>query len=116
MAGIEGSLLYNYGPYQYTQAQMWMMVFELVPKLLLNYMRYGRFLDIFITHAPPWKINDMDDPAHQGVKAFRWLIKVFHPQLHLHGHTSNYLGNKNMVSTLGKTTIINVTGYDVINI
>ena len=116
LAGIEGSLLYNHGPYQYTQAQMWWMVYRLVPKLLINYMRYGRFLDIFVTHAPPWKIHDQDDLAHQGIKAFRWLIENFKPKFHLHGHTTNYLSNERQVSKLGKTTIINVTGYDVVEV
>ena len=116
LAGIEGSLLYNYGPYQYTQAQMWRLVYRLVPKLLINYMRYGRFLDIFVTHAPPWKIHDQDDLAHQGIKAFRWLIENFKPKFHLHGHTTNYLSNERQVSKLGETTIINVTGYDVIEV
>ena len=53
MAGIEGSLRYNHGRYQYTQAEMWMMIFSMVPRLLLNRLLYGRYLDIFVTHAPP---------------------------------------------------------------
>ena len=53
LAGIEGCLRYNYGPYQYTQLDMWMMVFRLVPGLMLNKIRYGRYLDIFVTHAAP---------------------------------------------------------------
>jgi Icc-related predicted phosphoesterase len=115
LAGIEGSLLYNYGPYQYTQSQMWWMVYRLVPRLVINYWKYGRFLDIFVTHAPPWKIHDQDDPAHQGVKAFRWLIESFQPKYHLHGHTMDYLHNERQVTRLGKTTIMNVTGYEVID-
>jgi Icc-related predicted phosphoesterase len=90
------------------------MVYQLVPKLMLNYMKYGRFLDILVTHAPPWKIHDQSDPAHQGVKAFRWLIEAFQPKYHLHGHTVNYLNNERQISRLGETTIINVTGYEVI--
>jgi len=116
IAGIEGSLVYNYGPYQYTQAQMWAMVYQLVPKLMINYLRYGRFLDIFVTHAPPWKIHDQPDQAHQGVKAFRWLVESFQPKFHLHGHTSNYLSRQKMVTQLGKTTIIHINGYKEIEI
>ena len=116
LAGIEGSLLYNYGPYQYTQSQMWLMVYQLVPKLMLNYIKHGRFLDVFVTHAPPWQIHDQDDPAHQGVKAFRWLIESFQPKYHLHGHTTDYLSSERQITELGKTTVINVTGYDVIEV
>ena len=50
LAGIEGSVLYNYGPYQYSQSQMWLMVWSMIPGLMLNKLRYGRYLDIFITH------------------------------------------------------------------
>jgi Icc-related predicted phosphoesterase len=116
LAGIEGSLLYNYGPYQYTQAQMWLMVYRLVPKLIMNYIKYGRYLDVFVTHAPPWNIHDQADLAHKGIKAFRWLIKSFKPKLHLHGHTKDYLSNQRQISRFGETTVINVTGYHVIEV
>ncbi len=116
MAGIEGSLLYNYGPHQYTQSQMWEMVFKLVPSLFFNYLRYNRFLDIFVTHAPPWHINDQEDLPHQGIKAFRWFLEVFQPRYHLHGHTHDYL-NRNAVETqFAHTDVINVTGYQIIEL
>ncbi len=68
IAGIEGCLRYNTGPYQYSQREMWLNVFRLIPGLLLNRLQYGRFLDIFVTHAPPWKIHDADDRPHRGSK------------------------------------------------
>jgi hypothetical protein len=74
LAGIEGSIRYNRGNYQYSQGEMWGMVFGLVPRLFINKSRYGRFLDVFVTHAPPWEIHAGPDHAHQGIKAFRWLI------------------------------------------
>jgi hypothetical protein len=52
LAGIEGSLRYNRGRYQYTQRQMWQMVFGLVPQLLFNKVRYGRYLDV-LSPMPP---------------------------------------------------------------
>jgi hypothetical protein len=36
LAGIEGSIRYNYGEHQYSQSQMWAMVLELVPALMIN--------------------------------------------------------------------------------
>lgn len=116
LAGIEGSLLYNYGPHQYSQAQMWNMVFKLVPALFINYMRYNRFLDILVTHAPPWQINDQKDLPHQGIKAFRWFLEVFRPRYHLHGHTQEFLNKKNMQTKFADTDVINVTGYKIINL
>jgi len=111
LAGIEGCNRYNKGPYQYTQAEMWQMVFELAPRLLANKIRYGRFLDFFVSHAPPWQIHDQDDWPHQGIKAFRWLIRVFQPRYHLHGHIHLYHNNAIRETQVGQTTVMNCYGY-----
>lgn len=111
LAGIEGSLRYNRGPYQYTQEEMWWMVLSMVPALLVNKLRFGRYLDIFITHAPPWKIGDMEDLPHQGIKAFRWLIKTFQPAYHLHGHIHIYRSDKTEPVRVGRTLVVNTYGY-----
>src|SRR5664279_2118565 len=44
LAGFDGSLRYNAGAYQSTQAEMHAAVRSLVPKLWLNKLRFGRFL------------------------------------------------------------------------
>lgn len=111
LAGIEGCNRYNKGPYQYTQSEMWQMVFELAPRLLANRIRYGRFLDIFVSHAPPWQIHDQEDWPHQGIKAFRWLIRVFQPRYHLHGHIHLYHNNAVRETQVGQTTVMNCFGY-----
>jgi hypothetical protein len=116
LAGIEGSLQYNFGPHQYTQGQMWMFVFGLVPGLFFNKLRYGRYLDVFVTHASPWQIHDMDDRPHRGAKAFRWLIDVFQPSYHLHGHIHVYRSDTVTETTIGKTKVINTFGYRETNI
>lgn len=111
LAGMEGSLRYNYGPHQYSQAEMWMMVLGLVPGLLYNRLRYGRFLDIFVTHAPPWGIHDMDDLPHRGIKAFRWFLRAFRPAYHLHGHIHVYRNDTRIETRYTGTTVINCFGY-----
>lgn len=111
LAGIEGSLKYNAGPYQYEQFEMWTMVFLLTPGLLINKLRYGRYLDVFVTHAPPWKIHDLEDRPHQGIKAFRWLVKVFQPVFHLHGHIHLYRRDTIRETRLNRTRIINTFGF-----
>lgn len=112
IAGIEGSIRYkNEGKFLYTQSQMWTHVSSLIPMLLLNYVRYGRFLDIFATHAPPWKIHDKPDRPHHGVKAFRWLLKVFQPQYHFHGHIHVYRPDSIINTKFGKTEVLNTYGY-----
>lgn len=116
LTGIEGSLLYNFGPYQYSQQQMWNMVYSLVPRLLLNKAVYGRYLDVFVTHAAATGIHDDDDPAHQGVDAFRWLIDTFQPKLHLHGHVHIYNPLLPRETKYKKTRVINTYGYREITI
>ncbi len=114
MAGIEGSLRYNKGKHQYTQGEMWRMVLGLVPKLLINKWKHGRYLDLFITHASPKGIHDESDRAHQGISAFRWLDQVFQPRYHLHGHIHILSPLQNRETKFGETTILNVYGYQEI--
>ncbi len=116
LAGLEGSLRYNMGPYQYTQSQYWEMVLSLVPRLLLNKLYLGRYLDVFIAHAPPWQVHDDNDLPHRGIKAFRWLIKVFQPAYFLHGHIHVYRRETVTRSIIDKTTVQNVFGYKTLTI
>jgi Icc-related predicted phosphoesterase len=111
LSGIQGCLRYNQGSYQYSQLEMWLLVMLLVPALLLNKIRYGRYLDIFVSHAPPWGIHDDTDLAHQGIKAFLWLVKVFQPTYHLHGHVHIYHPGIIYKTSLGKTLIYNTYGF-----
>jgi len=111
LAGIEGSLKYRDAPYQYSQQGMWQHVIHLIPALLRNQAIYGRYLDIFVSHAPPWGIHDQSDLPHQGIKAFRWLLKVFKPALHFHGHIHLYRQDEVKVTRFHKTDVINAYGF-----
>jgi Icc-related predicted phosphoesterase len=108
LAGFDGSLRYNRGAYQSSQAQMHAAVRGLVPWMLVNKVRYGRFLDILITHAPPRGIHDESDRAHTGFDAFNWLVRRFQPLYHLHGHIHLYDRRAPTVTRVGRTQIINV--------
>jgi Icc-related predicted phosphoesterase len=90
---------------------MWLMLLSLVPRLLYNRVRYGRYLDILVTHAPPWKIHDKEDLPHQGIKAFRWFIETFRPAYHLHGHIHIYQQYDVTETKLDQTQVVNVYGY-----
>jgi uncharacterized protein len=111
LAGVQGSHRYNEGKYQYSQFEMFLQVLRLVPGLIRNKIRFGRFLDIFVTHAPPWGIHDDSDIAHQGIKAFLWLVKVFQPAYHIHGHVHIYYPGTVTDTLLGKTHIYNTYGF-----
>lgn len=116
LAGIEGSLTYNFKPYQYSQQRMWNMVYSLVPRLMKNKITYGRYLDVFVTHAAATGLHDDTDPAHQGVDAFRWLIDTFEPKLHLHGHMHAYNPLIPRETQYKQTRVINTFGYREITI
>ncbi|HOJ00842.1 MAG TPA: hypothetical protein PLL88_04430 [Anaerolineaceae bacterium] len=113
LAGVQGSHMYNNGPYQYSQAGMWQFVFRLIPSLMANFVISGRYLDVFITHAPPWGIHDGQDIAHQGIKAFLWVLKVFKPLYHFHGHVYDFGKNSPMISQYENTQVVNTYGYRV---
>lgn len=110
-AGFEGSLRYRPGPFQYTQAEMWWMVLKTLPRLMWNKLRRGRYLDVLVTHAPPWQIHDRDDLPHQGFRALRWMIEVFQPKYHFHGHIHIYDINDPHVTLFGKTKVVNAFGH-----
>lgn len=116
VGGLGGCIRYRPdGVNQYTQQQMYVRAAKLLPGLLLNRIRFGRALDILITHSPPFHIHDDDTQAHQGLRAINWLINIAKPRYHLHGHTHFYKQNlAESVSTLGKTQVINVYPYKVI--
>jgi Icc-related predicted phosphoesterase len=111
LAGVEGSLRYRKGPFQYNQTEMWMHVMRIVPAMLKNRLLYGRYLDIFVSHAPAWGIHDKPDLPHQGIKAFRWLIETFKPRYHFHGHIHVYRQDVQTETQHGSTTVINTYGY-----
>ncbi len=109
IAGFDGSLRYNAGAYQATQKEMLVSVQGLVPWLMMNRLRYGRFLDVLITHAPPRGIHDRpNDRCHTGFDAFNWLIRLFKPRYHLHGHIHLYDRRAETVTRVGATEVVNV--------
>lgn len=111
ITGFQGSNWYNGGPFQYRQFEVFFKLITLLPKLIFNRIVYGRFLDIFVTHAPPYGVGDKKDQCHRGLKAFNLFIKLFSPQLHLHGHVHIYDINKNREKIYSKTKVINCSGF-----
>jgi Icc-related predicted phosphoesterase len=87
---------------------------RLVPRLLLNRQRYGRYLDILVTHSPPFGVHDRSDIAHTGFKIFHTFIKLFKPRYMLHGHIHVYRQDVPRVTQVDETTIINIYPYRVL--
>lgn len=118
IAGLEGSYKYNEKKHQYTEKQMRQKIRKLIPRLLLNKILYGRYLDILVTHAPPngyYKV-EKNDLAHYGFKAFNAFIKKYKPKYVVHGHIHLYGLNTRAIFQYKHTKIINAYGYKIIQL
>ena len=118
LAGFGGSIRYRPdGVNQYTQGQAYFRVYILLLRLMVSRIRYGRKLDILISHSPPFAIHDDDTYAHQGLKALNFLIRVARPRYHFHGHTHFYRNNlEDAVTQVGRTTIMNIFPYKLVEL
>jgi Icc-related predicted phosphoesterase len=104
--GLGGSLRYRPdGLFQYTETQMRMRILRLIPRMLFNRIRHGRFVDVLVSHSPPFGIHDGQDRAHTGFKSFLNLIQLFQPRLMLHGHVHGHAPRQ---TVLGNTQILDV--------
>lgn len=114
VAGLGGSIRYNPGPHQYTQAEMSTRALRLTPTLLANRVRYGRYLDVLIAHSPPRHIHETGDRAHVGFEAFCTLMDRFRPRFLLHGHAHVYRNDAVTATRYKATQVINVYPYRLI--
>jgi Icc-related predicted phosphoesterase len=117
-SGLGGSILYQPGtPNQYTQEEMYLRAYRLLPKIFIKRWLHKRPLDIFIAHSPPEGVHDDDDPAHQGMRALNFLIRWARPRYFLHGHTIFYRQNlKSHITPYGDTQIVNVYPFRTMEI
>ena len=116
LAGLEGALRYRPdAPFQYTETEMRWKVARLLPALLLNRLRYGRYLDILVTHAPPLGIHNDVDLPHRGFAVFRWLMERFRPRYLLHGHKHVYKPQTTR-TRYGETMVVNVYPFAVLEL
>jgi len=116
LMGLGGSIRYNKGENQFTDLEMYLRILTIIPRLIYNRIRYGRFLDILITHAPPYKIHDQEDRCHKGFKAFRWFMQMFKPKYFIHGHIHLYSKTKNRTEKYLNTEVINAYDHFILEI
>lgn len=116
IAGLGGSMRYNKGEHQYTELGMFFRILKLVPLLLYNKIRYKRYLDILVTHAPPKGIHDEKDMCHRGFKVFIWFLNLFRPKYLVHGHVHIYDRNISRVTMYRDTYVVNAYNHVVIEI
>ena len=114
IAGVSGSLEYNKGLNQYTETQMKRRLVRMIPALIKNKIKYGRYLDILLTHASPRHIHDKEDPCHKGFECFNWFIKKFRPAYLIHGHIHLYDMREKRVTVSEDTTVVNAYAHWII--
>ena len=102
--GLGGSMRYHpQAENQYTEKEMRRRIRKLGWKLLRH-----KGIDILLTHAPAYQLNDLEDLPHKGFEAFRKLMDQYHPKFFIHGHIhANYGSKFKRQDHNGDTTVIN---------
>ena len=118
MAGLGGSVKYGPGgPNQYTQQEMFLRAYQLLPKIMFKTIQHKRRLDILITHSPPHGIHDDDDQAHKGLRALNFILQIAKPRFMLHGHTIFYKHNiKSHIANYHQTQVINIYPFRLLDV
>jgi len=117
LAGLPGSPRYSeHEPVQYTEFQMRLMIARMIPRLLWNRLRHGRYLDVLVTHTPPRDVGDREDFAHRGFIVMRWFLKHFRPRFQLHGHIHLYDRSIPNAIHFHETEVINVYPYQKLDL
>lgn len=80
----------------------------MLPRLYWNKLVHGRYIDILVTHAAPFGINDESDPCHEGFHALLDFMHKFKPAYLLHGHIHLTDFNAPRAATFEQTRVINV--------
>ncbi len=108
-AGLGGSMRYQPDAInQYTEAEMRWRILRLLPGLIRNRIKYGRWLDVLVTHSPPLGIHDGEDLTHTGFKSLLRFLKWFTPKYMLHGHMHRYRRDVSYETQYLNTKVVNV--------
>ena len=108
--GLEGSMWYNGGANQYTEAMMKKQIFSLWLTLWRK-----KPIHMIITHAPPRHIHDREDLCHRGFACFNTLIRKHVPLYFVHGHIHREFDTPvDRITHVNPTQVINTCGYTLI--
>ena len=110
IAGLGGSMRYNLGLYQYTEAEMRSRLNKLKTSI---WFKGG--IDIFLSHAPALGMCDGKDLCHTGFQCFANLIDKYKPKYFIHGHNHLEYGKFPRICSHTGTEIINACGYYILD-
>ena len=112
IAGLGGSMCYNFGMYQFTEDEMKKRVRKLRRKI-----KKAGGLDILITHSPAFELNDSTDLPHTGFQEFYQILDEYEPLLFAHGHVHiNYGRDFKRISEYKNTKVVNAFEKYIIEI
>lgn len=112
IAGLGGCMCYNFGSYQFTEKEMQKRVRKLRKKI-----KKSDGVDVFVTHAPAFQLNDSEDLPHTGFQAFYEILDAYEPMLYAHGHVHiNYGRDFKRISQYGNTKVVNAFEKYIIDI
>lgn len=110
--GLGGCQKYKEGWNFYTEKEMK----KRIGKLWFQLWKH-RGIDILLTHAPAYQLNDMEHLTHRGFQCFKDIIEKYNPRYYIHGHVHrNYGAYIPRKSSYMDTTVINACGYYVIEV
>jgi predicted phosphodiesterase len=109
IAGLGGSIRYNDGPNQWTERQQARRASRLV--------RAARRkpVDVLLTHSPPRKVGDREDPPHRGFECLHMVVDRLKPRVFVHGHIHPF-GQPVPDREMGETRVLNTVGYRILDI
>ena len=109
IAGLGGSIRYNDGPNQWTQRQQTRRMRKLARRAR------RKPVDVLLTHSPPRKVGDREDPAHQGFDCLHDAVERLRPTVLVHGHIHPH-GEPVPDRMMGDTRVINTVGYKILDL
>jgi Icc-related predicted phosphoesterase len=108
--GLEGSMWYNGGANQYTEAMMKKQILSLWLTLW-----WKKPIHMIVTHAPPRHIHDREDLCHRGFDCFNTLIRKYRPDYFIHGHIHREFDTpSDRITHVNPTQVINTCGFTLI--
>lgn len=108
--GLEGSMWYNGGANQYTEAMMKKQILSLWLTLWRK-----KPIHMIVTHAPPRHIHDREDLCHRGFDCFNTLIRKYRPDYFIHGHIHREFDTpSDRITHVNPTQVINTCGFTLI--
>ncbi|MCG8635305.1 MAG: metallophosphoesterase [Desulfobacterales bacterium] len=110
--GLEGSMWYNGGPNQYTDAMMRKILFWMGFRIWRK-----RPIHMVVSHAAPRHIHDREDLCHMGFESFNRLIAKQNPDYFIHGHVHEAFDEfEERITRINRTQVINTCGHMIIEV